>query len=370
MNIFRMLGAPLLIVGLLAACAAHPSDENRSGGAQVEPTVKDAPNEEGKRTGVVEQPVLDNPSVDPNESCPPLRVFEDLEDLCDRGLMPLRPIGYCEREQAVDDSEEDVYGFPIVQVSAFGGVAELVAKGYADAGGTASVTTYLVLRRADGYELLAEVGEFDPERGYPPVGNRFEGTPSTIELRTTQEFFEPHKVVAATLSCSMDEKGEIRCGGVCPTLATIEVSPPLDCAAIEKFDWARLPLGEDTTADWGGYWDDERLKIAMKWLVAQGKKSATKALRSMTEDADFAHVALVREVDIGSARSLTIMKLKSNDAVLLHGEVPLVASDGEIGVGQGPGGLFVVSYAAKLRRIHRLNISTHELEPVVPGPCG
>jgi hypothetical protein len=323
---FAELGTMSLVVLLLTGCTApRPNDEESPAeAARIEPTLARPPVEPSQP---VEQPALDNPIVDPNAPCPRLRVFKDLDDLCDRGLMPLRPIGWCERAQAVDTSEEDAYGFPIVKVAALGGVAELVEREYADAGGTSSVTTYLVVRRKQGYVLLAEVAQFDGELGYPAVGENFEGTATTLELRTTQEFLEPYKLVATTLSCSINENGEIRCGGTCPTLAIEEASQPLDCAAIETFDWAGLPPGEDATA-------------------------------------------LPRDVYIGHPRPLTIMKPKSNEWVLFHGEVPLVTSDGEIRVGQGPGGIFVISYAAKLRRIHRLHLSTHELEPVTPGPCG
>jgi hypothetical protein len=189
--------------------------------------------------------------------------------------------------------------------------------------------------------LLGKVAEYNGGLSYPPTGKKFEGTARSLELQTSQKFWEPSKVVATTLSCSTDDGGWIRCGGACPTLATAEAVQPLDCAAVAKYDWTSLPAGTDSTVEWGGNYDDERLEIALKFLAAQGKI-----------EKNLATVALARNIDVQN-RSLTIIKMSSKDWVLLHEQVPLVASDDEIRVGQGPGGVFVISHASKHRRCRR-----------------
>jgi hypothetical protein len=169
------------------------------------------------------------------------------------------------------------------------------------------------------------------------------------------------------MHCTADDHGTIRCDGECPSLALAETLPALDCAAIAAFDWTGLPTGEamhvsgpephEDVERWGMYWDEEQLGIAMHRLGYEhdwGDKPAR-----------------AREFDLGRGKpKLTVLELQTGEWVLMHSEVPLVFSEAEIRVGLAPGGLFVTGAAGGKRWIRRLQLATHELEPVMPGPCG
>jgi hypothetical protein len=166
---------------------------------------------------------------------------------------------------------------------------------------------------------------------------------------------EPYeRLVRETTRCTLDAGGRLRCDGECPTLALAGSPPPLDCAALASFDWGTLSRGRDVLDEWGG-WDDEfQQEVAEDHLGIEG--------------ADY-HPVAIRRIEVGD-RTLTVLEPVPDKWVLLHEHVPLLASSQPIRVGLAPGGVYASSSSDGAQRIHRLLLDTHEIEPVLPGPCG
>lgn len=301
--------------------------------------------------------------IGPNSECPTLRVFEDAEALCDRGILPRHPFGRCTRLPRVDDVDDSEVRARRVRVAALGGRAELFVKHYIGSGDSGNATVYLALRGVNGYVLLAEVADHDSQGNDAPSFERFVGDATSVEIRTVQEWWNLDDDALTfsefrrnTVRCNLAEDGGIRCDGKCPELAIADALPELDCAALAEFDWSQLPSGLDRLEDWGGRFDDDQLVIARHWL-------------GLEDWEDYEEPRRVREVEV-AGRTLTILEAKPDRWALLHGQIPLVASERAILVGPGPGGVFVSSESKGQRRIQRLDIATHELEPVIPGRCG
>jgi hypothetical protein len=301
--------------------------------------------------------------VGPNSGCPKLRVFADAEDLCERGILPLHPFGHCARLPRSDEVDDElVVRAKRVRVAALGGSAELFVKGYIGSGDSENVTVYLALRGVNGYVLLATVADHNSQGNDVPSFERFVGDATSVEVRTVQEWWNLDDDALTfsefrrnTARCSVSDDSGIRCDGKCPELAIADVRPALNCAKLAGFDWSQLPTGDDASEDWGGRFDDDQLAIARHWL-------------GVGDGADY-EPRRVREVEV-EGRTLTILETDPGRWALLHGQVPLVASEREIRVGLGPGGVFVSSESAGERRLQRLHIATHELEPIIPGHCG
>jgi hypothetical protein len=287
-------------------------------------------------------------------------VFASAEALCERGIMPMHPFGDCARLPRSDDIDEDALDIHAerVRVAALGGSAELFMKHYVSYADNATV--YLALRRANGYVLLATVADHSSQGNDVPKFERFVGDDVSVEVHTLQEWFESDEypdLRRETVRCTLGTDGGIRCNGECPKLAVVEPVPDLDCAAIASFDWSQLSRGRerDLKEDWGDRWDESQLALARDLL-------------GIEEAEEFQPPQHVRTIEV-EKRWLTVLEAEPGRWALFHEQVPLVASEREIRVGPGPGGVFVSSESAGQRQIHRLHIATHELEPVLPGHC-
>jgi hypothetical protein len=305
---------------------------------------------------VVPEPEQPPGHVGQNGECPAMQVFRDAEDLCTRGIMPTHPFGSCERLPSMMHD-----GVPEVRakrnrVSALGGSAELFVKHYIGSGDATNETVYLALRGANGYVLLGSVADYSSQGNDVPEFERFGGDATSVEVRTLQTWWEPQEQERReTVSCTLDDDGSIRCNGECPELALAKPLPPLDCEALAGVEWLSLTQGDNATSNWGGRFDADQLDIAVDWLGIERKW--------------FQDPHAVYTIDFGGEQ-LTNLAVTSRSWVLLHGQVPLISSTQAIEVVPGQGGLFVSSWSGKQERIHRLNIATHELEPVIPGHCG
>jgi hypothetical protein len=313
----------------------------------------------------LEQPVFEYlhvsdalPLVGPNPGCPNLRVFTDAEDLCRRGIMPLAPLGACHRMLQTDEPEPDTFASGVrarrVEVSALGGRAELFARHYLRS--DERDIFFLALRGSNGYVLLGRVGDYFSQSNDPPMFERFVGDTASVEVTTLQHWWAPEEqLVRETTRCSLDVDGGLRCDGECPSLALAGSPPPqLDCATLASFDWSTLSRGQDTL-EWFDGWDAEfQLYEAADYLDVE---------------IDGFEPAGVRTIEVGQ-RTLTVLAPVAGKWVLMHGHVPLLASSRPIQVGPGPGGVYASSWSGETRRIHRLLLDTHEVESVMPGPCG
>jgi hypothetical protein len=292
--------------------------------------------------------------VGPNPGCPSLQVFTDPEDLCARGIMPTHPFGRCRQ------------GANGLRVAAMGGSAELFFKDYIGFGDSEREVEYLALRGVNGYVLLSTVSHYNSQSNDPPRTERFVGDATSVELKTLQTHYvydgdeQVEAVRRSVVRCTLAPDGSIHCNDECPDLAIAKPLPPLDCAALANVDWSDLPRGVDvdTEEDWGGRFDEDQLCIARAWLGIEVEHCWRNPHRVR-------RIALDPEGAV-----LTILEPNPGRWLLLHEQVPLVTSHREIRVGHGPGGLFVSSWTADGRRIQRLNMATHELEPVLPGVCG
>jgi hypothetical protein len=330
---------------------------------------------DGEEQPALEFSLLLRPELEPapDPGCPALRVFTDAEDVCARGIMPLHAWGRCRPlPQTEDEVTVPFMRADAVRVAALGGTAELFVTHYMrSSSGLENETVYLALRRGGAYVLLARVLSFHDDIAEVPTFERFVGDDRSLELRTREEFWEHDAmdttVRRTTMSCTADEQGTIRCDGECPSLAIAEPVPALDCGAIAAFDWTGLPSGEamhvsgpephEDVERWGMYWDEEQLGIAAHFVGHEHDWGD--------------EPARAREFDLGRGKpQLTVLELQTGEWVLMHSEVPLVVSEAEIRVGPGPGGLFVTGAASGKRWIRRLQLATHELEPVLPGACG
>jgi hypothetical protein len=306
--------------------------------------------------------------VGPNPGCPSLQVFTDAKDLCARGIMPTHPFGRCRRLPTTNDGAR--LRADVVQIAAMGGSVELFVKHYIGSGDSSNETVYLALRGENGYVLLNRVVDYSSQGNDEPQFERFVGDATSVEVHTLQTWFSydyengkfREESRRRVVRCTLAADGSIRCNDECPDLAIAKPLPPLDCAALASVDWAELPRGVnvDTEEDWGrgGQFDQDQICIARAWLGLDDGKCWEAPHR-------------VRRVDLEPERTeLTILEPKPGRWLLLHQQVPLAASRREIRVGRAPGGLFVSSWTEDGRRIQRLNLATHELEPVLPGPCG
>jgi hypothetical protein len=343
--------------------------------------IADTPEEPAPEFPLLLRPELDRAPARPegvaNPGCPDLRVFTDAEDLCARGIMPIHPWGRCQPMPRAENEDEEADEVPYVraedvQVAAFDGTAELFVKHYMrSSSGLESEDVYLALRRGVDYVLLARVLSFHDDVMETPTFERFVGDDRSVELRIREEFWDEDAldtvVRQTTVRCTMDDDGGIRCDAECPTLAIAELVPALDCGAVVAFDWTSLPTGEamhvsgpephEDVERWGMYWDEEQLAIAADWL-GHGHDWGDEPKRA-------------RQVDLGPGKGmLTVLELATGEWVLMHDQVPLAASDAEIRVGPGPGGLFVTGATEGKRWIRRMQLATHELDAVSPGPCG
>lgn len=296
--------------------------------------------------------------VGPNPGCPSSRVFQDEGDLCRRGILPWHPYGECERLPLTgdDDAEPEVRA-ATNQIAALDGSAELFVKHYIGGSMSSSETVFLALRGSNGYVLLTIVADYDSQGNDVPELESFVGTATSVALQVQQDWFDQGddwiQTRVTNVGCTLTDDGGIRCNEACPDLALDKPMPALDCAALSSFDWDTLSPGEDTLDDWGLPLDDSQLGIATSWLGIDRIEVGKPPHR-------------VREI---YSPHLTILEPVPGRWISMHGEVPLVASEGEIRVGRAPGGLFVSSRVKGERRIQRLNIDTHELEPVFPGAC-
>jgi hypothetical protein len=299
--------------------------------------------------------------VGPNGSCPTMRVFVDSEDLCQRGILPLFPTGVCEKLRRTDapdrpGPESDVRAAR-VSIAALGGRAELFVKHWNNYHAQASDDFFLALGGTNGYVLLADVARYRSVNDDAPEFERIFGDASSVEVHVLEKLYdlEPDGESLWELSrrrtrCAMTEDGELRCNGECPTLALAERPPALDCSALAAFDWSQLLRGGES------WWPSplQQADIAASWLG---------------DDFEAGEPWRRRDVEV-EGRTLTILATSPGHWALLHGHVPLLASGREIRVGSAPGGTFVSSWSNGMRRIHRLHLGTHELEPVFPGACG
>jgi hypothetical protein len=276
--------------------------------------------------------------VGPNPGCPSMRVFTDVEDLCTHGIIPRAAVGTCKRMH--------------LEIAALGGHAELFVRQYTRS--DERDMFYLALRGSNGYVLLAYVGKYYSQLNDPPDFVRFFGDETSLELSTRQLWYEydddydlQEVMRNETLRCDLDENGGIRCNDECPDLALVEERPRLDCSALAEVDWSSLPRGQpiEELEFWRtvGYHEDNQFYAAKEILG--------------------------REIDLGDWL-LTVIELERGQFALLHGEIALLASRRPIRVGSAPGGLYVSSWQNGALAVHRLHLSTHELEPVIPGPCG
>jgi hypothetical protein len=279
-------------------------------------------------------------SVGPNPGCPSLQVFTNAEDLCAHGIMPSHPFGRCRRLPQTDDGTDPETHADVVQIAAMGGSAELFVQHHHGSNDSTYETVFLALRGVNGYVLLSMVAEYSSHVERAPKIEGFVGDGTSVEVEATH--------------CSVVAYGGIRCNDACPELAIANPVPALDCAALSSFDWSKLPRFADVLEEkhWGGRYDQDQACSAREWLGIAGADC-------------WEQPHSLREVGV-----LTILEPNPGYWMLLHEQVPLVASQREIRVGRAPGGLFVSSWTADAGvRIQRLNLATHELEPVLPGPC-
>jgi hypothetical protein len=302
-------------------------------------------------------------SVGPNPGCPSLQVFTDADDLCAHGIMPSQPYGRCQRlgdarKRAFERDGPEVDA-DVVRIAAIGGSAELFVQYRLSSNYSAHETVFLALRGANGYVLLSTVVDYSGHYVHVPQFERFVGDATSVEVQVQQTFYtptgdgidsKPHSV-----RCTLARDGGIRCNGECPNLAVPKPLPALDCAALGNVDGSDLPRSQFEPVigeDWGE--DDEWYQafLAREWLGIGAAGSSPP----------------YRFSEVGA---LTILEPIPGFWVLMHRQVPLVGSHREIRVGHRPDGLFVSSWTADGGdRIQRLNLATHELEPVLPGACG
>jgi hypothetical protein len=297
-----------------------------------------------------------------NPGCPRMRVFEDANELCRHGIMPLGPDGHCYRMPKRDAhslSVESDVRFEKTAVEALHGRAEIFVRRFET--GSTHDRFFVALRGINGYVLLAELASYDSMATYEPELLRFVGTPSELVLETSQVWVEGPSSAEVehreTTRCVLDERGGLRCNDECPALALSRPRPALDCAAIAAFDWSSLSSGTARDLDgWGG-WDEE----------LQADEAADYLGVELPDDYD--QPARVRDVELDPVY-LTMISPGGRRWAVMDSKVPLLASDREPRVGEGPGGVFVESWSNNERRLHRLDIDAHELEPVLPGACG
>lgn len=304
-----------------------------------------------------------------NPGCPRLRVFADAEDLCRHGIMPMSPLGECHRLLETSDPYESEAEFDPdissaradrVELPALRGRVELFARHY-----QRSQTYYtrdeffLALRSAKGHVLLASIGEYHSHFNDIPEFERFVGDSASVEITTRQSglWHRDGDIVRdvgyATTRCTLEPDGALRCNGECPTLALAREPKPLDCAALANLDDAALSDGQALEDE--DYWDDEdsQSEVAAQWLGVELDSGP----------------ATVRFIEL-KHRTLTVLEVVPGKWVLLDARVPLLASDQLIRVGAGPGGIYASTWSNGARRLHRLLLDTHDIEPVLPGACG
>jgi hypothetical protein len=289
-----------------------------------------------------------------------MKVFDDLDALCDHAIMAMHPEGCCERAYRPEDPHPGSHLWPVVTprttIEALGGTVELFFHHYSDYSDD-SQTFYLALRGTNGTVLLARVAQWDSDLDELPEIVRFSGDETNVVVETVQDWWnEDHTRVVRkreTTRCTLDDQGTISCGGECPRLAPDVQPPKLDCAALEAFDWSTLSRGERTESS-GMLYDSITFDRAQDFLGVAGD-----------EYEDHEHMD-VHELDGG----LRVTYPAPHRWVLSFGQIPLLSSWKPIRVGRAPGGLFVSSRSRGVDRIHRLRVETLELEPVFPGVCG
>ncbi|MEM7160205.1 MAG: hypothetical protein AAF799_45625 [Myxococcota bacterium] len=349
-----------LISVACAACAATPVPREPPGSPEIEP---DPVAVETASTSIVEPDPATAPTPPPgllgaNPGCPAMRVFRDDEHLCTNGIMPTHAFGSCER-LLVDGKEYMESSTSIDSVEALGGTAQLFIKGYLGSYDATVEDVYLGLTGPNGQVLLAQIGSHDSRYDDALKIVSISGAPDAVEVEVRQKIYpgpdEPGDGTTSreTIRCERAQDGGIRCGGTCPELAVALERPPLDCQALAAFDWSRLPRGRRLNPDdWGGRFADEQFYAAL----------------SVWDLEDERPVQAVREVEIEN-RVLTILKVAPRRWVMLEDSVPLFRSVEPIQVGPAPGGIYVRGGSATTRKIKRLHVRSHELEPVSPGPC-
>jgi hypothetical protein len=313
-------------------------------------------------------PALPNPTlIDHPRGCPASRTFADAQELCTRGIGPMHPFGDC---RSISQFQ---LRFPRhASTEALGGTVELFVTDDVDSGMLGSELIYLAFRGRNGYTLLAKVSDSHSQSNAPPIVERFVGTPTSIEIATSQTWSPDDgdpEVRHTSLRCSYDDDRGVRCDGACPTVLVEVPLPKIDCTALAELDWGGLSRGQKATADWTpntmiGFED------TLAYLEDHGHKLAASKARKRLERDHFDLPGSVWSVAVPERTALDIYQLDSGESVLMHGSVPLLASDQEIRVGAGPGGMYVTSVVAGERRVHRLDITAHRLQAVFPGACG
>jgi hypothetical protein len=301
--------------------------------------------------------------------CPVLRTFADAEQLCTRGIEPLHPYGACRSVSQPQDSPR--FSGHDAPIAGLGGTAELFVTEFVGSGETTNETVYLALRGSYGYVLLADVGHHHSQANELPKLKRLDGTPTSVTLETIQEWYleEDTEIRRTNTSCTYDDDRGLRCNEACPAVAVDEPLPALDCTALSRFDWASLRW-EDTGNRYGGIMLEVHYRRAMDYLGAHGHESVAARSRKRFDEYGLDSTAVMNSVGLPRRQSVDIYQLHAGPSVLMHGAVPLLASEREIFVGEAPGGWFVTYFESLERRVLRINIATHELEPVFPGECG
>jgi hypothetical protein len=313
-------------------------------------------------------PALPNPTlIDHPRGCPASRTFADAQELCTRGIGPMHPFGDC---RLISQPEPR---FPYyAPIEALGGTVELFFTEYVDSEMVGNEIIYLAFRGRNGYALLAKVSESHSQSNNPPKLERFVGTPTSIEIATSQTWSPDDadpEVRYTSLRCSYDDDRGVRCGDACPTVLVEDPLPKLDCTALAELDWDGLSRGEKEMADWSpdmmiGFED------TLDYLEDHGHELAASKARKRFERDPFDLPGSVWSVAVPERTALSIYQLDPGESVLMHGSVPLLASGQETRVGAGPGGMYVTSVVAGERRVHRLDITAHRLQAVFPGACG
>lgn len=293
-----------------------------------------------------------------NPGCSPFRVFADVDDICERGIMPKRPWGRCRAMPSADNAEfAPGTQAETRRVHALGGVAYLLIHSSSNSQGVRSEHVYLALEGSNGHVLLGEISSFDSGYEEAPSVTMSGESSEDLHITTAKQKgpggadFDKFETV-----CRADSEGSILCNDGCPDLAVVPPVQSVDCTAVRRLNWDSLSSGKET--EWTGGMRDVETRIARDYLAKHGHTLPTDA------EPVRASVLMIER------RAMAVLTFEDGSSVLMHQEVPLLASNGELRIGLGPGGVFVVSRVGQEKRVQRLDFDTHDLEEVLPHPCG